>query len=185
MTQSQAATARPYSERFVSDSETTVTLHEIDIADTPASRALIAAGIGLSTALPDFVKSNVGRFAANHAIFGGVLAATWWVNSRDDNPDNDVDAALGRLKESFDGPEHQDLDDPENPPAGPVKTWGLIGAAEAGLFALMWANYATNKLVTVPLQKLGVKRPNTLLGLAGAGLSYWALSRENSAKGAR
>ncbi|AWB83157.1 hypothetical protein [Corynebacterium liangguodongii] len=123
--------------------------------DTSAGRIAQAGFIAAMFAVPDVVQGRGARAAAWTGLAAANLAAIAVMNAVDEDPRNDLTAAVERAPEKA---------------GSPAQTWGVLGLGVAVLGALTYVNVAFYKAAAGWLRRRGVSRPYSALGfLAGAG----------------
>lgn len=132
--------------------------------DTPAGQLAQAGFITAMFAVPDVVRSRGARAAAWTGLAAANLATIAVLNARDEDPRNDLTAAVEREPDQT---------------GSPAQTWAVIGGG-AALFAL--SAVASTKLYGAVgrwLRRRGVGAPFTLMG-AVAAFGYVASKQLNT-----
>ncbi|SDM04554.1 hypothetical protein SAMN04488535_1697 [Corynebacterium mycetoides] len=123
--------------------------------DTLAGQLAQGGFIAAMIAVPDLITRRGPRFAAWAGLAALNVAAVGVLNATDEDPRNDLTAAI------------------ETAPgvaSGPVATWVAIGAAASALVGIAAAG---NRAFAGWLRGRGVDKPYCAMGL-GAGLAYVA-----------
>ncbi len=142
--------------------------------DTRAGRLVQAGLITFCVALPDYVPSWVQRAVINSLVTTGALAAVAYLNMQDDDPSNDPEVIMERIKQNLEAAEREHQADEAGGGAAltegsPLRTWAIILGLILGSVVLSVVEFKLRSRFTRFLATKGVKRPNTLLGLlAGA-----------------
>lgn len=121
--------------------------------DTLAGQLAQAGFIVAMFAVPDFVQSRGGRAAAWTGLAAANLAIIAVINSFDEDPRNDLTAAVERAPGET---------------GAPAQTWAVLGAGAAvfAASALLTASFCRS--VAGWLRGRGVTRPHTLMGAVAA-----------------
>ena len=130
--------------------------------DTTTDRLIQSATVGALVAVPDYVRSTPGRIFAWTAILGAYAAGVAKLDTVYEDPDNDVTAKV------------EEKPDTTNPKI----TWALTGGALALSALGLRLHVAVQTKLARSLSRRGAKRPNTLLGLALAAVTFAAPERE-------
>lgn len=143
--------------------------------DTLAGRLAQAGITGASLALPDYVESRVGRFLLNTLIVVGGVGLVAYLNSVDDDPNNDPAILVDRMRQEIGdigkeaGP---DSDAGVRDLGSPARTWLVIIGALIAAIAVTRLEASGRRWLVRKLSERGVRRPNTVLGGIGAVLAF-------------
>lgn len=125
--------------------------------DTLAGRLVQAAAVGLATAIPDYVAKGPKRVAAYLGLGTAMLGAIAVANAqREEEPQAANDAAAA----------HPVFADASDAPA-----W-LLPAFLAGIAAAVTLNAKISAAIVKSLRRRGIGKPWTVLGVAGAALTF-------------
>ncbi|AGF71273.1 hypothetical protein [Corynebacterium halotolerans] len=145
--------------------------------DLLAGRLIQAAVTGASVAMPDYISSRAVRAAVTTVIGvgGGVLIG--YLNTRDEDPDNDPAVVADRMRQSI-----GDIGSPGGPgsdtPAGalnldsPVRTWLILAAAVALIVLSLRLDAVVRRWLVRKLRDRGVRRPHTVLGAVASAVVF-------------
>ncbi|WP_151530382.1 MULTISPECIES: hypothetical protein [Corynebacterium] len=135
--------------------------------DTLVGRLAPAVATAVSVAMPEYVPCRLARGVLTTALFTSAFGVSVWATTQDDNPDNDPEVALAKIRATLDADDQRPVDSPRG-------FWTKAALAGAGLWAGFKAQSALIDASSAALSAAGVSKPRTYIGF-GLGAAVYAL----------